>query len=135
MIYIDDCIDATLRYLKADKSTLKRNVYNLAGISFTPEEFAGEVQKLIPDLKVEYDPCPVRSGIAASWPRSLDDHLAQAEWGWKYDINTYELAHKILDNIAPEYKDGKNLNMGSQSTLYSSTTSKSAKTNYTSKWI
>jgi len=40
MIYIDDCVDATMKYLRADKSTLKRNVYNLAGISFTPEGFA-----------------------------------------------------------------------------------------------
>lgn len=43
MIYIDDCIDATMRYLKADKSTLTRTCYNLAGVSFTPEQFATEV--------------------------------------------------------------------------------------------
>jgi len=37
MIYIDDVIDATIQLLKADKSKLKRNVYHLAGISFSPE--------------------------------------------------------------------------------------------------
>ena len=58
-----------------------------------------------------YDPCERRSGIAASWPRSLDDTFAKEEWGWKYDITTFELAHKILDKIAPEYKEGKNINM------------------------
>ena len=36
MMYIDDCIDATILYLKADKNKLARSVYNLAGISFTP---------------------------------------------------------------------------------------------------
>jgi hypothetical protein len=43
MIYIDDCVEATVAYLKAEKSSLKRNVYNLAGVSFTPEQFAVEV--------------------------------------------------------------------------------------------
>jgi len=48
MMYIDDCIDATVRFLKADPNRLRRNVYNLAGISFTPEELAIEVERLIP---------------------------------------------------------------------------------------
>ena len=48
MIYIDDCIDATMKYLKADKADLKRNVYNLAGISFNPDMLQKEVKKLIP---------------------------------------------------------------------------------------
>ena len=43
MIYIDDCIAATIQFLKADKSTMKRSVYNVAGISFTPEELATAV--------------------------------------------------------------------------------------------
>jgi threonine 3-dehydrogenase len=43
MIYIDDCIDATMRYLKADRSTLKRYVYNIAGVSFNPEMLITEV--------------------------------------------------------------------------------------------
>lgn len=56
MMYIDDCIDATVRYLKADPNCLKRHVYNLAGISFTPEEFCSEVQRLIPGTEVVYEP-------------------------------------------------------------------------------
>ena len=43
MMYIDDCIKATVLYSKADPNSLTRHVYNLAGISFTPEEFAREV--------------------------------------------------------------------------------------------
>lgn len=43
MIYIDDCIDATVQYLAADANNLTRSVYNLAGISFTPEELLAEV--------------------------------------------------------------------------------------------
>lgn len=61
MIYVDDCIKATMQYLRADKTDLQRTVYNLAGISFTPEEMATEVMKLIPGCEVDYNPCSVRS--------------------------------------------------------------------------
>ena len=54
MIYVDDCIKATMQYLRADKTDLQRTVYNLAGISFTPEQLVTEVMKLIPGTEVEY---------------------------------------------------------------------------------
>jgi len=73
MIYIEDCIDATIQFLKADQKKLKRQVYNLGGISFTPDMLAKEVQGLIPGCGITYKPCPVKSAIAAEWPRSIDD--------------------------------------------------------------
>ena len=44
MIYIDDCIKATVQFLKADSNRLQSHVYNLAGISFTAGEFCAAVQ-------------------------------------------------------------------------------------------
>ncbi len=37
-----------------------------------------------------YDVDPVRQAIANSWPNSLDDSCARAEWGWspKYDLES-----------------------------------------------
>jgi nucleoside-diphosphate-sugar epimerase len=112
MIYIDECIDQTVQYLKAPKQNLKRCVYNMGGISFSPEQLISEVQKLIPGFTAEYDLCPVRSKIADTWPRKLDDSLANQEWGMTYDATLYDLAHKILSGIDPQYKEGKVLNMG-----------------------
>ena len=43
MIYIDDCIQATLQYLRADRSRLQRTCYNLAGISFSAGDFCKDV--------------------------------------------------------------------------------------------
>lgn len=45
MIYIDDCIQATVDLLNADTEKLTRRVYNLAGISFSPEQIAASVKK------------------------------------------------------------------------------------------
>ena len=56
MIYIDDCIQATVDLLNADNDKLKRRVYNLAGISFSPEQLAASVKKFIPDFTIEYKP-------------------------------------------------------------------------------
>jgi nucleoside-diphosphate-sugar epimerase len=111
MIYIDECIDQTVQYLKAPKQNLKRCVYNMGGISFTPEQLIAEVQKLIPGFTAEYDLCPIRTKIADSWPRKLDDSLAHQDWGMTYDVTIYDLAHKILSGIDEQYKVGKVLNM------------------------
>lgn len=113
MIYIDDCITATIQYLKAPRENLKRCIYNLGGISFTPEEFIAEVQKLIPGLTIEYDPDPVKSKIADSWPKKLDDTQAKKDWGLNYNVNMYDLAYKILDNIDEKYKQNKIINLDS----------------------
>ena len=94
---------------------MKRCVYNLGGISFTPEEFIVEVKKLFPGLKVEYELCPTRSVIADNWPNRLDDTFAKEEWGLNYDITIYELAEKILDNIEDKYKKGTFLDIDSTS--------------------
>ena len=56
MMYIDDCIDATIKFLKADRTKLLRSTYNLAGISFTPKELADACAKLMPGSKVTYEP-------------------------------------------------------------------------------
>jgi threonine 3-dehydrogenase len=45
MIYIDDCIRATIQILKANEDDLSRRVYNLAGKSFCPGDLAKSVNK------------------------------------------------------------------------------------------
>lgn len=103
MMYIDDCIEATIRFLTADPNKLKRATYNLAGISFTPEQLAFEVERLIPGFKMIYAP-DFRQAIADSWPKSIDDSESRVQWNWTYDISVYDLAKKIFDGIDQKYK-------------------------------
>jgi hypothetical protein len=65
---------------------------------------------------MKYDINPMKAKIAASWPRSIDDSFAKAEWGWSYDVTMYDLAHKILENVDDSYKKGRTLNMVKPST-------------------
>lgn len=104
MMYIDDCIECTIQFLKADPTLLKRNVYNIAGISFTPKQLAEACMKLIPGATVSYEP-DFRQKIAESWPQSIDDHECKLHWNWEYSVSVYELAKKIFDGIDPKYKE------------------------------
>lgn len=63
MMYIDDCLRATLEVLEAPADSLSMRTYNINAMSFTPEELAREVQKQMPDLEVTYDIDQVRQAI------------------------------------------------------------------------
>lgn len=106
MMYIDDCIDATIKFLKADFNKLKRKTYNLAGISVAPKEYTIAVQKLLPGSTVDFKP-DFRQAIAESWPQSINDSESLRDWNWSYDISVSELAKKVYDGIDPRYKLGK----------------------------
>jgi len=89
MMYMPDCLKAAIDLMEADPSKLKhRNAFNVAAMSFEPEEIATEIRKYIPEFKMDYDIDPVRQAIADSWPNNMDDSSAREEWGWKprYDL-------------------------------------------------
>jgi nucleoside-diphosphate-sugar epimerase len=90
MMYMPDCIHATLALMDADFKRLSHHCdYNVAGMSFSAEELAAEIKKLIPSFVCEYAP-DFRQAIADSWPKSLDDGLARDEWDWRpaFDLAT-----------------------------------------------
>lgn len=84
MMYIDDCLRATLEVMEAPTDTLTMRTYNINAMSFTPEELAQELQKQMP-LEVTYDVDHVRQAIGKlSWIyRPLDislDRLLFEPW-------------------------------------------------------
>ncbi len=90
MIYMDDAIRATVELMQAPAENIKaRTSYNLAGMSFSPEEIAASVAKVYPGFKISYDP-DFRQEIAATWPKSIDDSRAREDWGWRpaYDLDS-----------------------------------------------
>lgn len=98
MMYMPDAIRAVVELMDADGTQLvHRNAFNLAAVNFTPEELAVEIRKHLPGFTIEYDVDPVRQAIADSWPQSLDDSAARAEWGWR---PRYDLAAMTADMLA-----------------------------------
>ncbi|XP_004915001.2 L-threonine 3-dehydrogenase, mitochondrial isoform X1 [Xenopus tropicalis] len=99
MMYIDDCLRATLEVMEAPAPSLTMRTYNINAMSFTPEELAIEVQKHMPELEVVYDVDAVRQAIADSWPMNFDDSNARKDWGWKHDFDMAELVTTMLNYL------------------------------------
>ena len=76
-----------------------RSSYNLAGISFTPEQLADEIKKIIPGFEISYSESDPRQAIADSWPKSIDDSYAQRDWGWKLGYDLKAMTEDMLTNL------------------------------------
>lgn len=99
MMFMDDAISATVNIMLAPSQKIKiRNAYNLAALSFNPQELAASIQKHIPDFKIEYQP-DFRQAIANSWPASIDDALARKDWGWKHHVDLDKMTKIMIDNL------------------------------------
>ena len=106
MMYMPDCIKATIDLMEADVSKLVHHCdFNLASMSFSAGELADEIRKHIPDFVCEFKP-DFRQDIADSWPRSIDDSVARREWGWKpsYDLPT--MTGDMLEKLGKRYEEG-----------------------------
>jgi len=99
MMYMEDAIRATIDLMEAPKESVKiRSSYNISGISFTPEDIYNTIQSIIPTFKIEYNP-DFRQKIADSWPKSIDDQHASADWGWNSEFNLNKTVKIMLENV------------------------------------
>lgn len=96
MMYMDDAIRATLELMDAPAHQINQcRSYNLAGISLTPRLIAAEIAKHIPGFTLHCEP-DFRQAIADSWPRSIDDSQARADWGWSLQFDTAAMVETML---------------------------------------
>ena len=99
MMFMDDAINATVNIMLAPPQKIKiRNAYNLAALSFNPQELAASIQKHIPDFTINYKP-DFRQAIADSWPASIDDAVARKDWGWQHTIDLDKMTKVMIDNL------------------------------------
>jgi nucleoside-diphosphate-sugar epimerase len=97
MMYMPDCIEAALRLMDADPARLvHRNGFNVAAMSFSAGELAQTIRARVPGFACRFEP-DERQAIADSWPRSLDDAAARAQWGWRPE---FDLERMVADMLA-----------------------------------
>jgi nucleoside-diphosphate-sugar epimerase len=107
MMYVPDCIRATMELMEADLSNLKHHAdYNLAAMSFSAGELAAEIKKHIPEFKCEYKP-DFRQEIADSWPKSIDDSAARKEWRWRPSYNLSTMTKDMIEKLRKQHADGR----------------------------
>lgn len=96
MLYMPDAIRGTVELMHADASRLSlHSSYNLGGLSLAPETLADTIQQQVPDFSIQYEP-DFRQAIADTWPSSIDDSIARADWGWK---PAYSLNGMVMDML------------------------------------
>ncbi len=102
MMYMDDAVRGTIELMEADPSKLTvRMSYNLAAMSFTAAKLAAELNK---HLKVEVTYSPDhRQKIADSWPKSIDDSVAQTDWGWKPKVDLAAMTIEMLSQLRRKF--------------------------------
>lgn len=106
MMYMPDALRATIELMNAPAAQVRqRGSYNLAGVSFTPEQIAASIRRRLPQFTMDCQP-DFRQAIAASWPQRIDDGAAQADWGWKLQYDLDAMADDMLSNLTRELKLG-----------------------------
>ncbi|MCK5397105.1 MAG: L-threonine 3-dehydrogenase [Thermoplasmata archaeon] len=102
MMYMPDCINATIQLMKADINKLiHHSDFNLAALSFTAGELAAEIKKHIPEFEITYEP-DFRQAIADSWPSTIDDSAAREEWGWKEEYTLEVMTKDMIEKLSKQ---------------------------------
>lgn len=104
MMYMPDALRACMDLMEADPSRLvHRNSFNIASMSFAPEEIAAVVKEFVPELEVTYQVDELRQGIAESWPNSLDDSAARTEWDWKPEYDLRSMSQDMITTLRKRF--------------------------------
>lgn len=99
MMYMPDAIRATIELMESPAENISVHTsYNLSALSFSPKEIAAEIKKHIPAFEITYKP-DYRQQIANSWPQSIDDSVAQSDWGWKPEYDLSMMTEDMLRNL------------------------------------
>lgn len=106
MMYMPDCLKATIDLAEADFAQLKHHTdFNVGSMSFTVAEQAASIRKFIPDFQVEYAP-DFRQDIADSWPDAVDDASAREEWGWAPSYDLDSMTKDMLEKLRVRFETG-----------------------------
>jgi len=99
MMYMPDAIKATIDLMEAPTDKLSTHLaYNVAAMSFSPAEIASSIKSHIPNFAISYRP-DYRQEIASSWPQSIDDSPARADWGWAPDFDLNGMTADMIKNL------------------------------------
>ena len=99
MQFMPDAIKATIDLMEADAAKVKvRSSYNVGGISFDPAMLVNEIKKYQPGFQINYKP-DFRQAIADSWPMSIDDTVAQQDWGLVQEYDLSAMVKVMMEEI------------------------------------
>ena len=100
MIYMPDTLKAAIMLMEANPDKLiHRNAFNIASMSFDPEEIYAAIKEQKPEFEMVYDVDSLKQSIAESWPDRMDDSCARAEWGWNPTYDLESMTKDMLEKL------------------------------------
>lgn len=107
MMYMPDCIKATMDLAEADPSGLQHHAdFNVNSMSFSAGALAEKIREHVPGFEATYEP-DFRQQIADSWPLTLDDTAAREEWGWQPAWDLDDMTEDMLKKLRARHAEGK----------------------------
>ena len=101
MMYMPDCLKATLDILEAPDDKLTQRIYNVGGgenMNFAPVDLAEAIKIYIPDFEIKYNP-DYRQKIAETWPNSINDSLARKDWEWQPEYSLDAMTKDMISKL------------------------------------
>jgi len=98
MLFMPDLLKGTLALMEAPEEQVKRRVYNIGAMSFTPQLLEQAIKKAGVDFEMSYEP-DFRQAIADTWPKVIDDSNARADWGWNPEYDIDKMTVRMLEGI------------------------------------
>lgn len=99
MMYMYDAVRAAILLMEAPSERLTvRTSYNIAAVSFSPEELERAVREHIPTFRIGYTP-DYRQEIARSWPSVIDDRVARRDWRWQHEYDLERMTQEMLNHL------------------------------------
>ena len=99
LMYMPDGVRALIELANAPREKLRRSIYNVASFSPTAAEIAESVKRHVGDVAITFASDPLRQAILDSWPRSLDDRAARADWGWQPEFDLEKMTEDLVPRI------------------------------------
>ena len=106
LVWVEDVVGALLQLHDVPASQLTRRVYQVMGSNPTVRDMAEAVQRRMPQVRLAFDPDPVRADIVDSWASSMDDASARADWGWSPRFNLEGMTDAVLEELQTEQPVG-----------------------------
>lgn len=104
MMFMEDAIKATTELMKAPSEQLSiRSSYNVSAFSVTPRAIFESIASKLPEFSIRYKP-DFRQDIADSWPSSIDDSVARADWNWNESYDLESMTSEMLKQLTLKYK-------------------------------
>ena len=106
MMYMPDCIAAAMTLMEAERARLRYQTgYNVSAMSFSLGELVAEIRRHLPSFECAFEP-DERQAIADSWPRSLDDSVARADWDWRPQYDLSRMTEDMLRTLETKQQGG-----------------------------